>query len=251
MFKSEEKVKILFVNGSPTKKKGMTDIAVDLLVKGAEEAGARTEKIYLAEKKINYCTGCFSCWIKTPGKCIFNDDMPELLEKIKESDILLLGTPLYVDGMTAQTKTFVDRIIPLVEPEFEMVDGHYRHAKRLDCVPDIALLSVCGFYELDNFDGLVDHVKRICKNFRSDYLGAVLKPYSYSLAMDDLVPDHVKEIKEAFIKAGKELAENKKFDEKTLETIASQPFKSEDALNGANMFWDVCRKKKEFLYHKK
>ncbi|MGE4518370.1 MAG: flavodoxin family protein [Desulfobacteraceae bacterium] len=242
-------MKILFINGSPTKKKGMTDIAIDLLIQGAREAGAETEKIYLADKKINYCTGCFSCWLKTPGTCIYKDDMPEILGKIKNADILLLGTPLYVDGMTAQTKTFVDRIIPLVEPEFEMVDGHYRHAKRLDSVPDIALLSVCGFYELDNFDGLVDHVKRICKNFRSDYLGAVLKPYSYSLVMDELVPEHVTEIKNALVKAGAELAQNKRFEGETLDKIASQPFKAEDALNGANMFWDVCRKKKKFLYH--
>jgi multimeric flavodoxin WrbA len=242
-------MKILFINGSPTKKKGMTDIAIDLLIQGAREAGAETEKIYLADKKINYCTGCFSCWLKTPGTCIYKDDMPEILGKIKNADILLLGTPLYVDGMTAQTKTFVDRIIPLVEPEFEMVDGHYRHAKRLDNVPDIALLSVCGFYELDNFDGLVDHVKRICKNFRSDYLGAVLKPYSYSLVMDELVPEHVTEIKNALVKAGAELAQNKRFEGETLDKIASQPFKAEDALNGANMFWDVCRKKKKFLYH--
>jgi multimeric flavodoxin WrbA len=242
-------MKILFINGSPTKKKGMTDIAIDLLIQGAREAGAETEKIFLADKKINYCTGCFSCWLKTPGICIYKDDMPEILGKIKNADILLLGTPLYVDGMTAQTKTFVDRIIPLVEPEFEMVDGHYRHAKRLDNVPDIALLSVCGFYELDNFDGLVDHVKRICKNFRSDYLGAVLKPYSYSLVMDELVPEHVTEIKNALVKAGAELAQNKRFEGETLDKIASQPFKAEDALNGANMFWDVCRKKKKFLYH--
>ncbi|MCB9482232.1 MAG: flavodoxin family protein [Desulfobacteraceae bacterium] len=244
-------MKILCINGSPTKKKGMTDIAIDLIMEGAGAAGAETEKIYLADKKINYCTGCFSCWLKTPGTCIFKDDMPELLDKVKNSDILLIGTPLYVDGMTAQTKTFVDRIIPLVEPEFEMVDGHYRHAKRLESIPDIALLSVCGFYELDNFDGLVDHVKRICKNFRSNYLGAVLKPYSYSLVMDELVPDHVKDIKTALKKAGSELAENKKFEENTLNMIASQPFKAQDALNGANMFWDLCRKKKEFIYHRK
>jgi multimeric flavodoxin WrbA len=244
-------MKILAVNGSPTKKKGMTDIALNLVLEGARKAGAETEYIYLADKGINYCIGCFSCWLKNQGSCVFKDDMPELLEKVKNADVLLLGTPLYVDGMTAQTKTFVDRIIPLVEPEFEMVDGHYRHAKRLENIPGIALLSVCGFYELDNFDGLVDHVKRICKNFRSDYIGALLKPYSYSFVMDDIFPEHVEEIKKAFVNAGHELAENKEFSVGTLEKAAELPFGPDDALVGANMFWEMCRDKKEFIYHKK
>ena len=154
-------MKILAVNASPNKKRGMTHITMEHFIRGAEKKGAEVETVYLSEKKINYCTGCINCWLKTPGQCIFKDDMPELLEKIKVSDVMVLGTPLYVDGMTAQAKTFIDRIIPLVEPEFELVDGHYRHARRMEKIPSLILLSVCGFYEMDNFDGLVDHVKKI------------------------------------------------------------------------------------------
>lgn len=242
-------MKILAVNGSPTKKKGMTDITMNLFLSGAKKAGAEIETIYLQDKKINYCLGCFNCWLKTPGKCVFNDDMPDLLEKVKAADILVLGTPLYVDGMTAQTKTFIDRIIPLVEPEFEMIEGHYRHGKRLDKIPSIVLLSVCGFYELDNFDGLVDHVKRICKNFRAEYFGALLRPSSYTLVMDELFPKEVENIKNAIEKAGEEMVLNGSFGDETLAAAASQPIGAEDALNGANMFWDICRKKEKFLYH--
>ncbi len=242
-------MKILAVNGSPTKKKGMTDITLDLFLKGAQKKGAVTEKIYLQNKKINYCAGCFNCWIKTPGKCIHKDDMTELLEKVESTDILIIATPLYVDGMTAQTKTFLDRLIPLVEPEFEMVEGHYRHAKRLDNIPSVVLMSVCGFYEMDNFDGLVDHVKRMTKNFRSDYIGAVLRPFSYTLVMEELFPEEVQKIKEAIEKAGEELVTDRKFNPETLEKAAYTPLGAEDSLAGANMFWDLCRKKKNFIYH--
>jgi len=242
-------MKILAVNGSPTKSKGMTDVTMNNFLEGAKAEGADVEYIQLSEKKINYCTGCFSCWVKTPGTCIFKDDMPEILEKIKAADVLVLGTPLYVDGMSAQTKTFIDRIIPLVQPEIDFVDGHNRHRKRLDRVPDIVLLSVCGFYELDNFDGLVDHVKRICKNFRSKFIGSILRPASYVYKMEDMFPEEVVKIKDALKKAGKELVMNRSFNDKTLENIASIPLNPDDFIGGANIFWEMCKKEKKFIYH--
>lgn len=242
-------MKLFAVNGSPTKKKGMTHIMMEHFLKGAEDAGADVETLFISDKKINFCTGCFHCWVKTPGTCIFKDDMPELLQKISESDVMILGTPLYADGMTAQTKMFIDRIIPLIQPEIEFVEGHYRHAKRLDTIPKIGLLSLCGFYEMDNFDTLVDHVKAICKNFQSEFVGAVLRPSSYTLAMEDFYPENVPAVKQAIYTAGKELVETGGFSEETLKVIASQPVTSEENLERANAFWGICKDQGKFLFH--
>ncbi|MCK4481038.1 MAG: flavodoxin family protein, partial [Candidatus Lokiarchaeota archaeon] len=84
-----------------------TDILVDQVLTGAEELGALTEKVILNKLNINPCQACRSCY-KT-GKCIYNDDMEELLEKMEKSHLWVLGTPVYWWGPTAQFKAFLDR----------------------------------------------------------------------------------------------------------------------------------------------
>ena len=194
-------MKIFAVNGSPNMKKGMTHILLEDFLEGAREAGAEVETVFLQKKKINYCLGCFDCWVKTPGVCVHKkDDMPELMEKAHQADCMVIGTPLYVDGMTAQTKTFLDRMIPLVDPHFELVDGHYRHPPRDGRSPaDVVLVSVCGFYERDNFDGLIDHVTRMCRNMQSRFVGAVVRPSSYIFTLEKILGEQIKEIKEVQI----------------------------------------------------
>lgn len=244
-------VKILAINGSPTKKKGMTKILTDLFLQGAKEAGADVSSVMLSDKKINFCTGCFKCWIKHPGKCIFKDDMPDLHEEVVKSDVMLFCTPVYADGMTAQTKCFIDRLIPLIDPKMEMVDGHYRHVKRMKKIPKIALLSVCGFFEMDNFDPLVAHIKAMCKNFRAEYVGAVLRPTSYTLGMEAFYPEAYKVIKNGIISAGRELVEQGSFSSKSLEDAAFQPASYEESLEQANTMWDICQEKGKFIFHEK
>lgn len=241
-------MKILALNASPTMKRGMTSALMENVLEGAKEAGAEIEVVYTQKLKINYCVGCFNCWVKTPGVCVHNDDMVPLLEKIRNADCVMLCTPLYVDGMTAQMKTVVDRIIPLVDPHIENIDGHNRHVKRMDRVPAIVLLSVCGFYEVDNFDGLVDHIRRICKNFQTEYLGAILRPFSYLLNLESMMPDAVKNVKEAARQAGRELVSERKFSQDTLDAVAHNPIPKDFFNQSANHLWDASIKEGKFLH---
>ncbi len=233
-------MKILALNGSPTMHKGMTHILLQEMLTGAKEAGAEVESVFLQKKKIHYCLGCYRCWLKTPGVCVHKDDMPDLLEKVREADCVVLATPLYVDGMTAQTKTFIDRLIPLGDPHFELIDGHYRHVKRYEHTPDLALVSVCGFYERDNFDGLIDHAQRICKNLRCRFAGALVRPSSYIFTLADLLPDAVAEIRQAARTAGRELVEQGTFSPATLDAVARDYLPKQAFLDGSNRFWDEC-----------
>ncbi len=241
-------MKIFAVNGSPNMKKGMTHILLDNFLEGARDAGAEVETVFLQKKKINYCIGCFTCWVKTPGVCIHKDDMAELLDKVREADCLVIGTPLYVDGMTAQTKTFLDRIIPLSDPHFELVDGHYRHPRRSGEKPtDVVLASVCGFYERDNFDGLIDHMERICRNMQVRFVGAVVRPSSYIFTLEEILADPVREIKEAARRAGRELVETGELSERVLDDVARDYLPRDAFLKGSNEFWDRCIKAGKFL----
>jgi multimeric flavodoxin WrbA len=241
-------MKIFAVNGSPNMKKGMTHVLMETFLDGAREAGAEVETIFLQKKKIRYCLGCFDCWVKTPGVCVQKDDMPELLEKVLEADWFVIGTPLYVDGMTAQTKTFLDRMIPLADPHFELVDGHYRHPQRYgkNC-PGVVLVSVCGFYERDNFDGLIDHMERICRNMQSRFVGAVVRPSSYIFTLEKVLAEPVQKIKEAARRAGRELVEKGTLSPQVLDDVARDYLPKEAFLKGSNDFWDRCIKAGAFL----
>ncbi len=100
---------VLILSASP-RRNGNSDILCDQFAKGANKAGHIIEKIFLKDKNIQYCTGCYMCE-KTKGICVIKDDMSEILEKIIQSDILVLSTPVYFYCMNAQLKTVIDRTV--------------------------------------------------------------------------------------------------------------------------------------------
>jgi multimeric flavodoxin WrbA len=104
----ENKPKILGINGSP-RKKGNTETMIDEVLAGAKEAGAITDKISLYDLDISPCIGCNSC--KDNGTCSIKDDMVLVYDKMRESDVFIMGTPIYYWGPTGQFKSFFDRLL--------------------------------------------------------------------------------------------------------------------------------------------
>lgn len=98
--------KLLVVCSSP-RRGGNSDLLCEQFVMGAREGGNQAEKIFLKDKKINYCTGCGACFKKK--KCSQNDDMAEILEKMIAADVIVMATPVYFYTMNAQMKTLIDR----------------------------------------------------------------------------------------------------------------------------------------------
>lgn len=101
--------KILIISGSP-RKGGNSDILCDEFTKGAEESGNTVEKIYLKDKKIGFCVACYGC--RETHECVQKDDMTEILNKMMESDVIVLATPVYFYTMDAQMKVLIDRTLP-------------------------------------------------------------------------------------------------------------------------------------------
>jgi multimeric flavodoxin WrbA len=101
--------KVLVLSSSP-RKGGNSDVLCDQFVLGAQEAGHEAEKIFLKDKKINYCTGCSTCFEKK--KCSQKDDMVEILEKMIAADVIVMATPVYFYTMCGQMKTLIDRTCP-------------------------------------------------------------------------------------------------------------------------------------------
>jgi multimeric flavodoxin WrbA len=108
-------MKILAVSGSP-RPNGNTVAMLKEALSAAAAEGAETELYSVAGKNLKGGEGCWTC-LKT-GKCRLADDMDTLLHKIIAADGLILGTPIYFWGMTAQLKAIIDRSISLAPKDF-------------------------------------------------------------------------------------------------------------------------------------
>ena len=102
-------MKVLILSGSP-RKGGNSDILCNEFAKGAIAAGNAVEKIRVAEKKISPCLGCYYC-SEHGGKCVYKDDMADILQKIIDCDVLVLASPVYFYSMCAQLKMVIDRTV--------------------------------------------------------------------------------------------------------------------------------------------
>ena len=99
-------IKILGLGGSP-RKKGNTDLLLDQALAGAASAGAQVEKVALNRLRVRPCQECGAC--NTTGICKIQDDMQGLYAKLEEADGIILASPIFFMGITAQAKAMIDR----------------------------------------------------------------------------------------------------------------------------------------------
>jgi len=99
-------MKIVAIVGSP-RPKGNTDLLIDQALEEAASRGAETEKIILSQYRVNPCLGHQNC--SSFAECKQNDDIPGILDKFRSAEGIILGSPVYYYGITAQMKAFIDR----------------------------------------------------------------------------------------------------------------------------------------------
>lgn len=99
--------KVLIISSSPRKDGNSEQLCTEFM-RGAKEAGNEAEMISLRGKKMNFCLGCEVCQ-KNGGTCVHKDDVPEILDQVLASDVLVLATPVYYYDFSAQMKTVIDR----------------------------------------------------------------------------------------------------------------------------------------------
>jgi len=106
-------VKLVAIAGSPRKKGNSTALMLQAL-EGARERGATTEVFYARELQVAGCLACESCKRSADAVCVQKDDMHAVYAAIRGCDALLLASPVYFYGLTAQIKAIVDRCYALM-----------------------------------------------------------------------------------------------------------------------------------------
>ncbi len=235
--KGEKKMKILAIQGSPRPKVSNTEVLLQQFLQGAQSQGAETETIYLKEKDIHSCVGCYTCWAKTPGVCVFKDDMPELLEKVKGCDILVYATPLYNYNMTSLLKAFQERLLPLLDPHLIKMGEIYRHPQRYKMNRKMVLISTCGFPEVSHFDGLRQVFRHIERSGGILIIGELLMPGGELLKQEGL-REKIQDVLRVAYRAGVEVVREEKVSKETEAQIQKPLVAPDELAEMANLWWD-------------
>jgi len=106
-------MKIVAIIGT-YRKGGIIDLAVDEILSAAREQGAETQKIYLIDRHIEFCTNCRACTLQpgeTRGQCPTQDDTSGILDQIEQADAFVLASPMNFWTVTAVTKRFIERLV--------------------------------------------------------------------------------------------------------------------------------------------
>lgn len=114
-------MKIIAIHGSPKTIRSTTRKLAGLVLEGAAETGAETEMIDLCDLRITPCTACDGCSFN--GICVFDDDMPALVERMKTADGIVFASPVYIDNVSGQMKVFFDRLADAIH--YQLLAGKY------------------------------------------------------------------------------------------------------------------------------
>ena len=139
---------ILILSGSP-RKGGNTELLVEAFVKGASQKH-HVDVVSVHDYKVNPCMGCNACFKSESNSCVQKDDMPLIYEKMAVADMLVIASPVYFYGLSAQLKAVIDRFHNPIRDTY--------HIKKT------ALLLVGAASLPELFDGILAQY-RLCLNF--------------------------------------------------------------------------------------
>jgi multimeric flavodoxin WrbA len=114
-------MKILAINASPRTIRSNTRRLARFVLEGAETAGAETEMIDLCDLRVTPCTACEGCSFN--GICVFEDDVPLIVERMKEADGIVFASPVYIDNVSGQMKVFFDRLADAIH--YQILAGKF------------------------------------------------------------------------------------------------------------------------------
>ncbi|MDI6864180.1 flavodoxin family protein [Thermodesulfovibrio yellowstonii] len=134
---------VVAFNGSP-RKNGNTYHAIKVVAEELKKENIKVEIIQVGNKRIRGCIACYKCAKNKNEKCSINDEVNEWIQKIKESDGIILGSPVYFSGIAGTFKCFLDRAFLVASVN----DGLFRHKVGAAVVADRRSGGVTTFDQL-------------------------------------------------------------------------------------------------------
>lgn len=150
--------KIVVLLGS-VRKEGNTDLLVQAFARGAEK-NHEVEVISVADHKVNPCIGCNSCFTNEKHECFQKDDMTKIYESLKTADTLVIASPVYFYGISAQLKAVIDRLHNPMRNDLH--------------IKNMALMLVGAATLPELFDSILSQYQLCLKFFQLQDLGSVL-----------------------------------------------------------------------------
>jgi multimeric flavodoxin WrbA len=219
--------KVVAINGSPRIEKGNTFMVLTPFLQGMTDAGADVELFYASRLDVEPCTGEFHCWYEKPGECYIKDDMELLYPKLREAEILVLATPVYIP-LPGEMQNVINRLCPLIEPMLETREGRTRARFHKDVkIKKIVLVSTSGWWEMGNFGTVVRIARELAEDASVEFAGAVLRPHAYLMKEDGELTEEGKAVQEAARRAGYELVKEGGMKVRTLDMV-SRPLISQE-----------------------
>ncbi len=141
------------------RKGGNTDLLAQAFAEGAGKNNT-VEIVSVADYKVNPCIGCNSCFTREGNQCFQKDDMAKIYEKLKAADIVVIASPVYFYGISAELKAMIDRLHTPMRNEFR--------------VKKLALLLVGAATLPELFDAIKLQYQLVLNFFQLEDAGMVL-----------------------------------------------------------------------------
>lgn len=148
---------LLISDNSCTDETGET-ISKKLLELFTEEKDEYTH-FKLKHEDMNHCIGCFNCWLKTPGMCIFNDVGREVTKSYIQNEVVIFVSPIKYGCYSVVIRRAMDRLLPNVLPFFRKFHNEVHHAPRYPKYPQVVVFGYgeeISDFEIDTFKSLSD-----------------------------------------------------------------------------------------------
>ena len=250
-FEPERIKQIVVFDGGPRNTKfSKTTFMVKHFCRDAESAGADIEYIKLKDMKINPCTGCFTCWTKTPGECIFKDDTADLRLKSRKADLVVFASPLYIFSVTGIMKNFLDRNLPNMKPYMLLENGETKHPHRYpkDRQQGFIVFSAAGFPKVDhNFDGLKGMFRCLHSHHEKSFLMGEFYMPGAELIAQPVYGERRMRVKQACYDAGEQVVKAGKIDRAFMEAVSDVEISQKKFEEQTNYFWESLDGKASYL----
>lgn len=162
-------MQVTLINGNPENGSSYFEAYVKDLSSTLKLRGIKSSCFHLRTSNIKPCRGCWGCWVKTPGECLFDDDSRLLREKVIHSDWIIFLSPLILGFTSALLKKTQDKLIPLLHPYMELVNNECHHQKRYSNYPKIGLIySLEKDTDDEDLTIISDIYSRFALNFKSE-----------------------------------------------------------------------------------